>query len=132
MKIIEYQDSLKEHIKRLNLEWIEKYFYVEPADEILISDPKTQIIDQGGFIYFAVIDHEIVGTVTLMKVDDSTYEIGKMAVTEKHQGKGIGEKLLHHSVQQAKLLGLKKLILYSNKRLTAAINLYRNTIFWRL
>ncbi len=48
-----------------------------------------------------------------------------MAVTEKFQGRGLGKKLLEHSIESAKVLGANILILYSNTKLITAIALYR-------
>lgn len=125
MKILAYSNELKEHIKTLNTEWLEKYFAVEPTDIIQLSDPAQEIINKGGLIYYAEVDNLIVGTVTLMKISDTTYELGKMAVTEKFQGKGIGKKLLEHSIEVARKNKITKLVLYSNTKLTHAIELYK-------
>jgi hypothetical protein len=44
--IIDFNDELKEPIKTLNYEWLEKYFFVEDRDVISLSNPKEQIIDK--------------------------------------------------------------------------------------
>ncbi len=125
MEIIEYRSKYKEHIKELNFEWLEKYFSVEPSDIVQLSDPENEIINKGGFIYYASVDDKVVGTVTLMKVDNGIYELGKMAVTAKYQGKGIGNKLLAHCIAKAKSIGAETIILYSNTKLVPAIELYK-------
>ena len=124
IEIIEYIPKYKEDIKILNIEWLSKYFTVEPIDMLQLSNPQVEIIDKGGIIYYAIIDQKVIGTATLMKMEDSNYELGKMAVTEKHQGAGIGKKLLIHCINKAKDLNLNKLILYSNTQLTSAIQMY--------
>lgn len=48
-----------------------------------------------------------------------------MAVTEKYQGLGIGEKLLVHCINKANQLKIKSLVLYSNTQLSSAIHLYK-------
>ncbi|MGD1043711.1 MAG: GNAT family N-acetyltransferase [Bacteroidota bacterium] len=125
MEILEYKNEFKEHIKKLNIEWLEKYFSIEPNDIVQLSDPENEIINKGGFIYYASVDNKIVGTVTLIKIENSIYELGKMAVTEKYQGTGIGRKLLEHCIAKAKSIGIDKLILYSNTKLVHAIKLYK-------
>lgn len=125
MEIIEYRSEYKEHIKELNFEWLEKYFSVEPSDIVQLSDPENEIINKGGFIYYASVDDKVVGTVTLMKVDNGIYELGKMAVTVKYQGKGIGNKLLAHCITKAKSISAETIILYSNTKLVPAIELYK-------
>ena len=45
LHIIEFRDELADHFKNLNIAWLQKYFYVEPIDEEMLSDPKKYIID---------------------------------------------------------------------------------------
>lgn len=122
--IIDYSEDLKEPIKLLNIEWLEKFFNVEPTDVIQLSNPTEEIINKGGHIYYARHKGEIVGTVSLMKVDETIYELAKMAVTDRAQGLGIGNVLMQHCFNESKRLGIGKLVLYSNKSLSSAIHLY--------
>lgn len=125
VEIIDYSNEHKEHIKTLNVEWLEKYFHVEPGDVISLSNPEEEIIDKGGWIYYAKYNGEIVGTVSLIYVEEGVYELAKMAVTDKVQGLGIGKVLLGHCFTVAKEKGIGKMILYSNRSLSPAIHLYR-------
>lgn len=125
IEIIEYSDDLKEAIKLLNYEWLEKYFRVEESDIQSLSNPREEIIDKGGFIFYAKLNDEIVGTVSLLKKTESIFELGKMAVSEKAQGHKIGTLLMEHCLDFAKQKHLKTLILYSNTQLESAIHLYR-------
>ena len=108
----------------MNYEWLERYFVVESTDESVLSNPVESVIDKGGFIYFAKYNNEIVGTFALLKVDDNTYEIAKMAVTEIYQNRGIGKRLMDIAIQKAKDMNLEKIILYSNTNLATAVNMY--------
>lgn len=125
IEIIDYSEQLKAPIKTLNVEWLEKYFSVEPNDIIQLSNPKEEIIDKGGMIFYTKHNNEIVGTASLLKVENNIYELGKMAVTDKCQGHGIGNVLMEHCLAVAKQQGIQKLILYSNTKLAPAIHLYR-------
>lgn len=125
IEIIEYSQDTACYIKQLNYEWLNKYFSVELNDVLTLSDPKKSIIDQGGFIYYAKYDGEIVGTVTLLRISDKVFELAKMAVNENFQGNGIGTLLLEHCLSEAKKMKIETLILYSNTILKAAIKLYR-------
>jgi ribosomal protein S18 acetylase RimI-like enzyme len=124
VEIIPFSPIYKEAIKTLNLEWLQKHFRVEPKDELVLSDPQGQIIDKGGMIFYAKYKDEIVGTVSLIKIDDRTFELSKMAVTDGVQGLGIGKKLMLHCLAVAEAKGMEKLILYSNRKLLSAIHLY--------
>ncbi len=124
VEIIPFSPDLKEHIKTLNIEWLQKYFKVEEKDELVLSNPQEEIIDKGGMIFYARYNDEIIGTVSLMKVDEITFELSKMAVSDKAQGLGIGNKLLTHCMAVAEENSIKKLILYSNRILHPALHLY--------
>lgn len=129
IEIIDYSPELQPFMKALNVEWLEKYFEVEPIDEKVLSNPQEYIIDKGGKIYFAKLNGEIVGTVSLIKEDDDSFELSKMAVTDRIQSKGIGKKLMLHSLAEAKKLGAKEVFLLSNTGLEKAINLYKKMGF---
>ncbi len=124
LEIIPFSPELAAPIKILNLEWLTKYFKVEPKDEIMLSDPQGQIIDKGGFIFYAKHNDVIIGTVSLIKIHDSVFELSKMAVTDGVQGLGIGTKMLLHCISFAQENEWDKLILYSNRKLVSAIHLY--------
>ncbi|NGY38805.1 GNAT family N-acetyltransferase [Flavobacterium sp. XN-5] len=122
--IIPFSSDLKEPIKTLNLEWLSRHFKVEPKDERVLSNPQEEIIDKGGMIFYAKYNDKIVGTVSLLKMNDTEFELSKMAVTDGVQGLGIGKKLMEHCVKTAKENNLKKIIIYSNRKLVPAITLY--------
>ena len=124
IEIIEFSDQYGDCFKILNFEWIEKFFVVEPTDEYILSNPVESIIDKGGFIYFAKCNNEIIGTFALIKVNADTYEIAKMAVTEKYQNRGIGKMLMDIAIQKAKDMKSDSIILYSNTNLATAVNMY--------
>lgn len=122
--IIPFSADLTEPIKTLNIEWLKKYFKIEPKDEKVLSNPQEEIIDKGGMIFYAKYKGDIVGTVSLIKMNDAEFELSKMAVTDGVQGLGIGKKLLQHCVEVAQENGVEKIILYSNRTLKPAIHLY--------
>lgn len=125
VEIIAFTDGLEAPIKTLNFEWLERYFRVEKGDVASLSNPKAEIIDKGGFIFYAKLNGAIVGTISLLKKSDTVFELGKMAVTPSSQGFGIGTLLLEHCLKFAKEQNISTLILYSNTQLETAIGLYR-------
>jgi GNAT superfamily N-acetyltransferase len=126
IKIIPFSEKYCSEIKILNIEWLEKYFYVEPSDIKSLSNPQTEIIDKGGKIFYSKYKNEIVGTFSLLKIDATTFELSKMAVTEKFQGIGIGKTMIEYCITFAKENSIQKLILFSNTKLIAAVKMYRN------
>ena len=119
---------LNDDFKNLNVEWLEKYFEVEPYDKEVLSNPEKYILEKGGKIFFAKLEDKIIGTVALMP-KNSSFELTKMAVTDKIQSKGIGSLLMQKCIDEAKNLGLKEIFLFSNTKLDKAINLYKKVGF---
>ena len=132
IRVREFQPGDKATFRRLNEEWIKRYFSIEEKDEELFDDPEGQIIVKGGKILILESGSEAVGCCALIKTDDETFEVGKMAVTEAHQGKGLGELLLQSCIDRAKFLGKKRLFLETNSKLEAAVRLYRKLGFTEL
>lgn len=124
-EIVGYRPEYSNDFKNLNLAWLEEFFYVEPHDEKLLLACRENIIDRGGFIFFYREHKKILGTFALIKIDDVTFELGKMAVHKSSQGKGIGQKLMQHCIAFGKSQGWKRIILYSNRRLENSIYLYQ-------
>ncbi|WP_294318337.1 GNAT family N-acetyltransferase [uncultured Chryseobacterium sp.] len=125
IEIIPFSDDLQDYIKILNYEWLEKHFRIEEGDRISLSNPRKEIIDKGGFIFYAKVNGEIVGTASLLKKTESVFELGKMAVSGKAQGHRIGTVLLEHCIKYSEELSIEKLVLYSNTKLQSAIHLYK-------
>jgi len=115
--------------KELNLEWIERYFVIEPLDESLLSNPQEHFIDRGGQIVFAVQDNLAVGCCGIFKHTETVYEISKMAVRPALQGLGIGRVLLNRAIEVAQSLGAERLEIISSTRLETALALYTSVGF---
>jgi ribosomal protein S18 acetylase RimI-like enzyme len=125
-------DYLPEHqpwFERLNREWIEKHFWMEPIDFEVLQKPEVHIISKGGSILMAQLEQEIAGTVALKFVEPGTYEFTKMAVDEKFRGRKVGLALAEAAVVKARKLKANKIILYSNTVLKPAIKLYEKLGF---
>jgi N-acetylglutamate synthase-like GNAT family acetyltransferase len=124
MKIINYKPKYAKYFDTLNRIWIKKYFNVEAIDEFMLTQPKDAILDKGGKILFVEHDKKIIGTVALLPINKTDVELIKMGVDEKHQGLGAGKMLFNGAVDAAKEMGFEKIIIYSNKKLDAALSIY--------
>ena len=129
IEIVSYKAKYKPKYKTLNYEWLAKYYTIEPFDEQILSHPEREVLKKGGHIFFALRDYEIIGTCTLIKINKSEYELTKMCVTEKAQGKGVGKRLLHTAINKARHLGANKIYASTGKRLSVALHLYRKIGF---
>src|ERR1051325_3930967 len=104
VEIISFKDELSKYFTDLNLVWLRKYFEVEPIDHEMLSNPKSYIIDTGGYIYFSAVNGQIVGTFALLKINDELYELSKMTVDENCQGKKIGNMMMEFCIKEARRL----------------------------
>jgi N-acetylglutamate synthase-like GNAT family acetyltransferase/DNA-binding MarR family transcriptional regulator len=125
VEVFEFKDKYAADFARLNYEWIENYFEVEKHDREMLDNAKEYIINRDGQIFVAEIKGEAVGTVALIKTDEESFELAKMAVTSKFRGLKIGDKLMSACIDYAKRLGKKRIFLLSNTKLIPAINLYK-------
>jgi ribosomal protein S18 acetylase RimI-like enzyme len=128
IEIIDFQPQYSAHFYELNVEWLEKFFYVEPYDKKVLSKPEEFIINKGGYIFFAKYNNEIAGTVALIN-QNSFFELSKMAVSPNYQGLKIGQQLMDHCINFAKQKDWGSITLYSHRKLVPAINLYKKIGF---
>lgn len=132
VKIIPFNPDFQEGFKILNYEWIDSYFEITDHDVLLLNNPKREVIDKGGFIFFAKERNKIVGCIALEKITPTSFEVSKMAVTPKYQGQKIGKQLMDAALRKAKNIGLDNLILYTNPILKNAIALYKKYGFYEV
>lgn len=125
LKIIPFKPEYSNSFRDLNLAWLERYFYVEPKDHLLLENCEEHIIDKGGFIFLAQYNEVIVGCFSLIRVDGKSFELGKMAVDTGFQGLKIGQKLVSFAIEFARKKGWHRLVLYSNTKLYTALHIYR-------
>lgn len=128
IEIIPFSVEHSAAFRDLNLEWVSTLFRVEPHDEEQLAHPE-RILEDGGEIWLARLDDEIVGTGVLFCEGEGSYEIAKMAVRADIRGQGIGKKILAMLIQRFRERGGKRLWLQTNSRLNNAIALYRHRGF---
>jgi GNAT superfamily N-acetyltransferase len=130
LQIIEYRPELSPHFYKINAEWIETMFVMEPHDKEVLSNPQAEIIDRGGVILFAQApDLGIVGTCALMPTSDGVFELTKMGVLQSARGRKVGEFLLAAVIERARQLEIQRLYLLTNHICEAAIHLYEKAGF---
>lgn len=126
VRIIEFDERYADDFGRLNYEWIAKSYTVEKHDREILDHPLETIIEPGGQIFFALVDGVAAGTVALIPMgDNNDLELAKMAVAPEYRGLSLGDKLMAACIEYGKKERARALILESNTKQAAAINLYR-------
>ncbi|TAK39118.1 MAG: N-acetyltransferase [Lysobacteraceae bacterium] len=132
-RIVGFEPRWREDFARLNLEWLRRWFVVEPFDEEVLGNPERHILADGGRILFALHGERdrmrAVGTVALRHDGDGVYELTKMAVEPGLRGGGIGRALLLAAIELYQQLQGRELYLESSSVLEPALRLYESAGF---
>jgi GNAT superfamily N-acetyltransferase len=125
-----FRDDLAGDFARINRQWIETMYALEPTDEAQLANPGVLIVEPGGEILFAE-DAElgVVGTCGLLRTGEREFELIKMAVVPAARGRGAGEALLRAAIARAFGMGCDRLFLLTNAKSEAAIRLYERNGF---
>ena len=89
-----YDKSNRDDFYNLNISWLKELFLLEPYDEYVLSNPKSAILDKGGYIFMGKLKGKVVATFALTPSDVGIYELNKMAVHSSFRGRGYGNKLM--------------------------------------
>lgn len=132
--IVAYTPRWRADFARLNLEWLQRWFVVEPIDREVLGDPETHLLAGGGRVLFAIAREadgreHAVGTVALLHEGDGVYELTKMAVSPDLRGSGIGRQLMVAALDTFRALGGRELFLESSSKLSPALALYESVGF---
>jgi len=118
--------------RRLNEEWITRFFALEDEDRRQLDDPVGELVVPGGAVLVARLGDDVVGCVGLAPARPGVVELVKMAVSPTHQGHGTGRALIAAAVERARELGATRIELESNRQLGAAVHLYEAAGFRHL
>ncbi len=132
MQVIDFEPRFADAFRTLNEAWIARFFAIEPKDAEILGDPRGQILDKGGHVFFAMEGDKAVGCVALVPMADGGFEVVKMAVDEASQGRGHAKRLMAACVARAREVGAPRLYLESSLRLTPALTLYESFGFRHL
>lgn len=130
VEIAPFRRDLREHFYRINAQWLERYWSLEPIDRKVLSEPEKHVLKPGGAIFYALVDGEVIGTVALLKdAAAGEYELSKMGVEAGWRGRGAGRMLLDAAVAEFKRRRGGMLFLESNSKLGPALKLYEEAGF---
>lgn len=129
VELIEYQPGYREQFISLNEAWLYKYELMEEIDRFILDHHEEYILDKGGYIFFAKHQEGIIGTFALIRKDEQTYELAKLAVDERFRGKKIGKMLCQKAIEIAKKNGAQRIDLITSSKLDSARYLYESLGF---
>ena len=130
IRIVDYAARWREDFARLNIEWLERWFTVEPIDREVLGDPETHILAGGGHVLLAIdAKDRAVGTVALKRESEGVYELTKMAVAPEARGTGVGRLLMQGALDVFRARGGRELFLESSSKLGPALALYESVGF---
>jgi len=130
IRIVGFDPRWREDFAKLNIEWLQRWFVVEPHDHEVLGNPEQHILADGGHVLFAVdADDQALGTVALKHDGDGVFELTKMAVTPAARGQGIGRGLMAAALALYRTLDGRELYLESSSVLTPSIAMYESVGF---
>ena len=124
MEIVQYDNRYAQDFVALNTAWIVGLFgQLEKEDIETFQNIEREIVN-GGMIYFATENDEVMATCMTRHIGNEIWEICKLAANEKYKGKGAGNAVFEQCMKYAIDHGAKKLFMLSNSRLQAALHIY--------
>ncbi len=123
-ELVCYKPEYKAAYQSLSYEWLREYVSVEPEDERILNDPEGVVLRGGGQIFFVLLGGVPVGTVSMIPAGEGVFELAKLAVTARFRGQKLGRLLMERAIAFARERGAKRILLYTNHKLTAALHLY--------
>ena len=125
VRILEFDHIYAKSFADLNYHWIAEAYGIEPHDREILDHPHQSIIVPGGEVFFAVSGSDVAGTVAMIPYEKDAFELTKMAVDPAFRGHGIGDKLMKACTEFTRASNRDRIILESNTKQVAAIQLYR-------
>ena len=79
IQVVGFEARWRDDFAKLNIEWLQRWFVVEPHDRDVLGNPEQHILAEGGHILFAVDPGgRVRGTVALKHDGGGVYELTKM------------------------------------------------------
>jgi ribosomal protein S18 acetylase RimI-like enzyme len=136
MIIRRYQESDFEQMVQLQRETLirENVYRGDGYWEEGLKDIEEYYFNNNGYFIVGLELDRIISMGAFRKIDDQTAELVRMRVHPDFQGVGIGFKILLELEKMARSKNYKEIILETDERLNAAINLYLKNgyLFWRV
>jgi len=86
----------------------------------------AQVDGRDGAFVIAYLDNVAMGCGAVRRLDDATAELKRMYVAPAVRGRGIARAIVTALEQEARLLGVRRVVLETGTRLAGAIRLYES------
>lgn len=127
----------KEHyetVKKLFNEYADSLVYPPDTQEFQneINNLPGEYAPPEGFILLAFVGEKAVGCVALAKLDEETCEMKRMYVRVPYRQKGAGRALAEKTIEEARIIGYKKMWLDMMDSMRYALGLYESMGFVKI
>ena len=123
--IRDYREGDKAALMEISLPWLEENHILEPADIDQLSHPE-RVLEAGGRIFLAEADGRPVGMMMLEPFGNGVAEPFKFGVLEAYRNRGMGRALMEATIDAARAMGVRTLVLTSHHSLKAALHIYES------
>ena len=123
--IRDYREGDKAALMEISLPWLEENHILEPADIEQLSHPE-RVLEAGGRILLAEADGRPVGMMMLEPFGNGVAEPFKFGVLEAYRNRGMGRALMEATIDAARAMGVRTLVLTSHHSLKAALHIYES------
>ena len=129
MKVIEYTEKYKQAFIDFNTEWIIEYFGFLEEEDIHTFETVDDRLANGAMIYVAVEDPVPLAVCMAAPLENTVWEICKLGSNKAVPHKGAGSAVVRAAMDWAISHGAEKLFLITNRKLEAAIHIYKKLGF---
>ncbi|MDE6758971.1 MAG: helix-turn-helix domain-containing GNAT family N-acetyltransferase [Clostridia bacterium] len=124
-KVIPFEERYRQDFIDFNTDWITTYFEKVEKHDIEEFENIDKDLENGAMIFVAVRDGIALATCMAKPLDDSTWEICKLASNKNLPHKGAGNAVFEASANWALNNGAKRLFILSNSKLKPALHIYK-------
>ena len=97
--------------------------------ELELSSLPGKYAPPQGRLLVAQGDTQLAGTVALRPLSEGTCEMKRLFVRNPYRGQGLGRKLVERIIDEARMIGYRRMHLDTLASMTEAVNLYKSTGF---
>jgi DNA-binding MarR family transcriptional regulator/N-acetylglutamate synthase-like GNAT family acetyltransferase len=126
VQVLDYKPSLKKYFYELAGHWLLGVLKgtLEEEDKYTLNNPDKAYLENGGFVFFALVKDQVVGCVALKRLNEDTFEFAKLFIDPEARNLGIATKLIERCISRCKENNAKQLWLQTTMAMRDAHNLY--------